>query len=98
MAYPGGILQGRVQLSYKGVMSIKRWKWKSEFEMSMKTLVIYVVNAQQLLSLGLIYFIVISTMLIDSNVMNDQSRTLYKAPRDVFVGWIKCIQHTENKM
>ena len=63
-SYPGGILQGRVQLSKchikesLGVMSIKRWE--SEFEMSMKTLVIYVVNAQQLLSLGLIYFIVIT--------------------------------------
>ena len=50
-------------------MSIKRWK--SEFEMPMKTLVIYVVNAQhefELLSLGLIYFIVISTMLIDKSI------------------------------
>ena len=47
-------------------MSIERWK--SEFEMSMKTLVICVVNAQQLLSLGLIYFIVISTMLIDKSI------------------------------
>ena len=47
-------------------MSIKRWE--SQFEMSMKTLVIHVVNAQQLLSLGLIYFIVISTMLIDKSI------------------------------
>ena len=47
-------------------MSIKRWE--SEFEMSMKTLVIYVVNAQQLLSLRLIYFMVISTMLIDKSI------------------------------
>ena len=50
------------------VMSIKRWKSEFDFEMSMKTLVIYVVNAQQLLSLGLIYFIVISTMLIDKSI------------------------------